>query len=153
MDFSEARGEFINTWGNYGQQWGINKAMGQIHALLLISTKPLCSIEIMEMLQISSGNANMNIRALLSLGLITKIHMPGERKEYFQAEKDITVIARILTSERRRRGMEPMIKSLSKIRNTEGKASQIRAFRKIVKDISNFASKAEKSMEKLIENL
>lgn len=153
MDFAEARGQFINTWGNYGQQWGINKAMGQIHALLLISPKPLCTPEIMKSLQISSGNANMNVRALLSLGLINKQHIPGDRKEYFQAEKDINVIANILTSERRRRGMDPMIKTLTRIKDTEGKAAQVREFRKVVKNISNFAFKADKHMGKLLESL
>lgn len=152
MDFVEAKGQFISTWGNYGQQWGINKAMGQIHALMLISERQLCTREVMDLLKISSGNANTNIRALLALGLIYKIHIPGDRKEYFKAEKDIAVIAKILTNERKRRGIDPVIKTLTKIKDQQGKAAQIREFRKVVNDISTFAYKADKSMEKLINS-
>lgn len=152
MDFVEAKGQFISTWGNYGQQWGINKAMGQIHALMLISENQLCTREVMELLQISSGNANTNIRALLNLGLIYKIHIPGDRKEYFKAEKNIAVIAKILTNERKRRGIDPVIKALTQIKDPQGKASQIKEFRKVIKDISGFAYKADKYMEKLLES-
>jgi len=152
MDFVEARGQFINTWGIYGQQWGINKAMGQIHALLLVSIKPICTLEIREMLQISSGNANTNIRALVTLGLLYKEHVKGDRKEYFRAEKDIGKIAKILTQERKRRGIDPVISSLSQLKDTEGKAAQIQEFRKVIKNMSTFALKADQYMEKLIES-
>ncbi len=152
MEFVEAKGQFISTWGNYGQQWGINKAMGHIHALMLISEKQLNTIEIREVLQISSGNANTNIRALVALGLLSKVHIPGDRKEYFKADKDIAVIAKILTNERKRRGFDPAIKSLSKIKDPQGKASQIKEFRKVIKDLSSFAYKSDKYMEKLLES-
>ena len=150
MDFAEAKVQFISTWGTYGQQWGINKAMGQIHALMLISEKQLCSREVMELLQISSGNANTNIRALVALGLVYKIHIPGDRKEYFKAEKNIASIAQILTNERKRRGIDPVIKALTQIKDPQGKASQIKEFRKVIKDISSFAMKADKYMDRLL---
>lgn len=153
VEFAEARVHFIQTWGTYGQQWGMNKAMGQIHALMLISPKALCTAEVMQMLKISAGNANTNIRALLALGLIYKEHVPGDRKEYFRADKEVAVIARILTSERKRRGIDPVLKSLSKIKDAEGKAGQIKEFRKVIKDLSGFAYKADKYMEKLLESL
>ena len=61
MEFQEGKEKFIQAWGTLGSSWGINKAMAQIHALLLISTEPLTTEDVMEQLKISRGNANMNI--------------------------------------------------------------------------------------------
>ena len=60
----EARGRFIDSWGEMGPRWGIPKTMAQIHALLMISDKPLSTDDIMQELAISRGNANMNLRGL-----------------------------------------------------------------------------------------
>ena len=81
MEFKQARQKFIQSWGTLGSNWGINKTMAQIHALVLVSAKPLSTEEIMEELSISRGNANMNVRALLDWGLVEKQFVVGERKE------------------------------------------------------------------------
>ena len=47
MQYDEAKQKFIQAWGTLGSAWGINKAMGQIHALLLISEEPLSTEEVM----------------------------------------------------------------------------------------------------------
>ena len=60
MNLPEAKDKFIQSWGSLGSQWGINKTMAQIHALLLISAEPLTTEEVMEELQVSRGNANIN---------------------------------------------------------------------------------------------
>ena len=103
MKYKEAKEELIHAWGVLGQSWGLNKTMAQIHALLMVSTKPLSTEEIMEELNISRGNANMNIRALLEWSIIERILVPGERKEYFKSEKDVWTLARTVAKERRRR--------------------------------------------------
>ncbi|MEQ8808221.1 MAG: helix-turn-helix domain-containing protein [Imperialibacter sp.] len=87
MEYNEAKRKFIEAWGTLGSSWGINRAMAQMHALLLISTKPLSTEDIMEELQISRGNVNMNIRALMDWGIVQKEHKIGERKEFFSADK------------------------------------------------------------------
>ena len=43
MNFTDAKIEFLGTWGKLATEWGINRTMAQIHALLLISPKPLYS--------------------------------------------------------------------------------------------------------------
>ncbi len=62
MQLAEAKAQFIANWGRFGTNWGINRTMAQIHALLLVSPDPLSAEEVMEQLNISRGNANMNIR-------------------------------------------------------------------------------------------
>ena len=39
MKFREAKNKFVQTWGALGSQWGINKTMAQIHALLMVSNE------------------------------------------------------------------------------------------------------------------
>ncbi len=69
MKLAEAKQQFVASWGAFGTQWGINRTMAQIHALLLISPDPLSADDIMDQLSISRGNANMNIRELIDWAL------------------------------------------------------------------------------------
>jgi DNA-binding transcriptional regulator GbsR (MarR family) len=72
MEFNEAKRNFIETWGALGSQWGINRTMAQIHALLLISPKALTAEEVMEALSSSRGNTNVNLRELVDWGLVKR---------------------------------------------------------------------------------
>ena len=78
--------------------------MSQIHALLIISTEPLSTEQVMEELKVSRGNVNMNIRALMEWGLVKKELIPGERREFFSAGKDIWQVARQIAKERKKEG-------------------------------------------------
>jgi DNA-binding transcriptional regulator GbsR (MarR family) len=98
-----ARDEFVAQWGAMGSSWGINRTMAQIHALLIITTPPLSTDDIMEELKISRGNAHMNLRELVGWGLVRSVIRKGERKEYFEAEKDVWKMFCIIVRERKRR--------------------------------------------------
>lgn len=152
MKYTAAKEELIQAWGNLGYSWGINKTMAQIHALLMISTKPLSTEEIMEGLSISRGNANMNIRALLDWGIVSRILIPGERKEYFKAEKDIWALARQVARERRKRELEPTIKVLREVNEVQNDGSEeTKEFKRVVKDLKNFAEKSDSLLETFIK--
>ena len=75
----EALARFIEFWGDMASNWGINRTMAQIHALLYAVERPLDTDEIMERLQISRGNANMNLRSLVDWNLVKKVHQHGSR--------------------------------------------------------------------------
>src|SRR5688500_19835214 len=107
MKLSEAKAQFIQSWGLLGAQWGVNRAMAQIHALLLIAPEPMSAEEIMEALDISRGNANMNVRELMNWGIVEKVLVPGERKEFFISEKDIWKAATAIARERKKRELDP----------------------------------------------
>src|SRR5437868_7362426 len=120
MELLEARQKFIEAWGKLGSEWGINRTMAQVHALLLISPDALTTEEIMEQLCISRGNANMTLRDLINWGLIEKQHRPGERKEYFFAVKDTWTIARQVAQERKKRELDPVLKVLNELTRVKG---------------------------------
>jgi len=152
MKYTEAKEKLIQAWGNLGYSWGLNKTMAQIHALLMISPKPLSTEEIMEDLNISRGNANMNIRALLDWGIISRISVPGERKEYFKSEKDVWTLARQVVRERRKRELEPIIKVLKEVNEVGADGTEeTKELKKTVKDLKNFAEKSDNLLETFIK--
>jgi DNA-binding transcriptional regulator GbsR (MarR family) len=115
MTLQEGKEKFIQSWGTLGSNWGINRTMAQIHALLLISQEALSADDIIEELQISRGNANMNIRALIDWGLVYKELKPGERREFFVAEKDMWEVVKNIIIQRKKRELEPMLRVLDEI--------------------------------------
>src|ERR1700754_5037599 len=99
MKLNEARQQFIASWCAFGTHWGINRTMAKIHALLFVSAEPLSAEDVMEELNISRGNANMNIRELINWGLVQRTLITGERREFFTAEKDIWKVVRQIVKE------------------------------------------------------
>jgi len=95
-ELKSAKGRFVESWGQMGGAWGINKTMARMHALLMIADKPLTMDDVMAELAVSRGNASMNLRALVDWGLIRRVSLPRDRKEYFASEKDVwTMCCRI----------------------------------------------------------
>lgn len=148
MKYKEAKDQFIQAWGTLGSSWGINRAMAQIHALLLISTKPLSTEDIMDELKISRGNVNMNIRALIDWGIVTREHKIGERKEFFTAGKDIWELARQVSKERRRREIEPILKVLGQVQSVSGSDAKVEEFKNVTNDLRDFSLKVDGMLDK-----
>lgn len=152
MKLAEAKQQFINSWGRLGSEWGINRTMAQIHALLLVSDKPLCTEDVMEHLGVSRGNANMNLRELIGWDLIYKEHYQGDRKEYFRAEKDIWEVAKRIARERKRREIEPVMRELVQIQDIEdNKSAEAKEFVAMVKNIQNFTGKIDKTVDTMMK--
>ena len=153
MELSEGRLKFIEAWGKLGSEWGINRTMAQIHALLLISPEALTTEEIMEELTISRGNTNMNLRDLIGWGLVEKQHKSGERKEYFYADKDTWNISRQVAKERKKRELDPIIKLLNELSEVKGddKDRNYKTFRSSVKDINKLAKNVNKTLETMLK--
>ncbi len=150
MNYKETQEEFIQLWGSLGSNWGISKAMAQIHALLLSVENPITTDEIMELLTMSRSNANLNVRALLDWGLIYKKSLAGDRKEYFIAEKDIWEVVIKIIKERRRREIEPVIKELKQISNFEATNFEEKNFKNVLISITDNAEKLN-SMANMVE--
>jgi DNA-binding transcriptional regulator GbsR (MarR family) len=153
MELAAAKLKFIETWGKLGSEWGINRTMAQVHALLLISHEALTTEEIMETLSISRGNANMNLRDLMGWGLVEKQHKAGERKEYFFADKDVWNIARQVAKERKKRELEPVLKVLAELSTVKGddKDPEFKTFNKSVTDINKLANNVDKTLETMLK--
>ena len=101
--------KFILHWGEMGTRWGINRTVAQIHALLMISDRPLAADEISDTLTIARSNVSTSIRELQNWGIIRLVHVPGDRRDHFESLKDVYEMFRIIARERRRREIDPTI--------------------------------------------
>ena len=141
-----ARDEFVSQWGALGSQWGINRTMAQIHALLMTVDQPLTTDDIMEQLEISRGNAHTNVKELIAWGLVRNVVVRGERKDFFEAEKDVWEIARTVARERKRREIEPALGVLRECmeKSRQWDSAEAKAFHKQMRQLEEFVSFASK---------
>ncbi|MBK7529611.1 GbsR/MarR family transcriptional regulator [Piscinibacter sp.] len=105
---------FVGHFGEMGSRWGINRTVGQIYALIFVSPVALNADEIAEQLEFSRSNVSMGLKELQAWRLVNLRHLPGDRREYFDAPAEAWEIFRTLAEERRRREIEP---TLSMLRN------------------------------------
>jgi DNA-binding transcriptional regulator GbsR (MarR family) len=147
----EARDEFVTQWGAIGSAWGINRTMAQIHALLITVPTPLSTDEIMADLKISRGNAHGNLRELVSWGLVKSVIRKGERKEFFEAEKDVWKMFCIVIRERRRRELRPAMEVLENCANrtVDLKGAEAAAFNKQIKALRDFLDLTDNVITKI----
>ncbi|MFL0089362.1 GbsR/MarR family transcriptional regulator [Tenacibaculum maritimum] len=152
MNLEDAKLKYIHTWGSLATNWGINKTMAQVHALLLVSTTPLSAENIMEALKISRGNVNMNVRALIDWGIVRKEFIAGERKEFFVADKDIWELFKQITKERKKREIEPVLKILQELQDeVEETSEEVIKFKKVMRDLSSVTTKVNGILDKVIK--
>jgi len=100
---------FVLHFGEMGSRWGINRTVGQIYALLVVSEAPLNAETIAETLGISRSNVSMSLKELGAWRLIRSQHQRGDRREYYSAPEDVWEIARTLIEERRKRELDPTL--------------------------------------------
>lgn len=147
----ETRDRFITQWGALGTQWGINRTMAMIHALLLVSPEPLATDTVMDRLQVSRGNANTNLRELTGWGLIRVVLYKGDRRDYYEAEKDPWKMFCIIARERKRRETEPALLLLRQcVADSENlPGTEARELHQRLADLSEFVALANTIMDKV----
>ena len=100
---------FVLHFGEMGSRWGINRTVGQIYALLFLSSEPLNAEDIVERLGVSRSNVSMGLKELQSWNLVRLQHKPGDRRDYFSTPDDIWQIVRTLVDERKKREIDPTL--------------------------------------------
>jgi DNA-binding transcriptional regulator GbsR (MarR family) len=104
--------KFVLHWGEMGTRWGINRTVAQVHALLLLSKKPVPAEEIAETLDIARSNASTSLRELQNWGIVRVIHTMGDRRDHFESMKDVFEMFRVIARERKRREVDPTARVL-----------------------------------------
>jgi DNA-binding transcriptional regulator GbsR (MarR family) len=123
-----AQDRFIQLWGRMGSSWGIPRSMAEMHALLFIAGRPMNTDEIMHRLSISRGNASMTLRALVDWGIVVRVVVRGDRKEYFEAEQEVWRLFRTVLRERKKREIDPLLEDLGACRRmTDGSGRRVDA--------------------------
>ena len=98
----------LRSGGEMASQWGINRTMAQIHARLFCANAPMNTDDLMQALDISRGNASMNLRSLCEWRLVSKKRLPDSRKDYYCADTNVWRITARIIEERKRRELQPV---------------------------------------------
>ncbi len=110
---SAAKTQFILYWGDMGSQWGVNRSVAQIQALLFLSAVPLNAEQISEQLGIARSNVSNSLKELVAWKLIRRVPMPGDRREHFEAEADVWEIAKRVAQGRKEREIDPAMQVIA----------------------------------------
>lgn len=113
-DHPDARA-FILHWGEMGTQWGVNRSVAQIHALLYLSDKPITAEAISESLGHARSNVSTAMRELQGYGIVRRVHVEGDRRDHFVAETDLWEMLMRIVAERKRREVDPTVAMLAEL--------------------------------------
>ena len=101
--------KFILHWGEMGSRWGVNRTVAQVHALLYIVGKPMAADEITDTLGVARSNVSNSLKELQGWGLISIVHIMGDRRDHFETSKDVWSLARTIFAERKHREFDPTV--------------------------------------------
>jgi DNA-binding transcriptional regulator GbsR (MarR family) len=143
--------EFIRSWGTVATNWGINKTMGQIHALLLVSNEPLCADDVMLRLDISRGNAHLNLQSLLEWELVYKKAGDSDRKDYFVAEKDMWKLFSCVLKQRKQKELKPMLDLIDESRELDQNCEKSKDFVALLNEMSMFSHRVDQMLDTVMK--
>ena len=120
MNLSTVQQDFVLHWGEMGTRWGVNRTVAQIHALLYLSPEPLNAEEITATLGVARSNVSTSLRELQGWGIVRVVHVFGDRRDRFDAEKDVWTLFRRVLDERKRREIDPTLATLRRCLDAAG---------------------------------
>ncbi|MFP4029390.1 MAG: GbsR/MarR family transcriptional regulator [Candidatus Brocadiia bacterium] len=146
------RDRFIHEMGELASDLGLNKSVGQIYALLYMNPDPMSLSDIADACQMSKGNASMNVRELERWGAARKACVPGDRKDYYEANRDVPeiVIDRLQNGlTRRMDAMRRVIDNAEEdLESVEDKQKR-RFYRERLQDVRDLDKKVDKALKNL----
>src|ERR1700721_1811059 len=107
--------QFVLHWGDMGGQWGVNRSVSQIHALLYLAERPLTADDIAATLGMARSNVSNSIKELLAWNLIRRVPIKGDRRDHFEAETDIWQVFLRIAVGRKEREIDPPIAVLKSL--------------------------------------
>jgi DNA-binding transcriptional regulator GbsR (MarR family) len=111
----EAIRQFVLRWGDMGGQWGVNRSVAQIHALLYLAEKPMTADDIVEVLGIARSNVSTSLRELMGWKLVRRVPVFGDRRDHYEAEADLWQMLVRIAAGRKEREIDPMVEALREV--------------------------------------
>jgi HTH-type transcriptional regulator, glycine betaine synthesis regulator len=130
--------QFVEHWGVMARSWGINSTMGELFALLYVTGVDWTAEGLRERLRVSRGNVSMNLRELITWGVVHKVHRQGERREYYRAEVDVWTLFRRILRERKRRELDPTLIVLERSVELAGDEPRLQAMKDRIVELQQF---------------
>ena len=130
---------FVLHWGDMGSEWGVNRSVSQIYALLYLSERPLTAEDIAEPLGLARSNVSTSIKELLAWNLIRRVPVKGDRRDHFEAETDLWEIVTRIAAGRKERELDPAVTALQAcVQQAESDRSIHPVARKRLKEMLDF---------------
>ena len=113
----EVEDQVLQEWAELGTAWGVSPVLGRIHGLLLLNGQPMTADEICDRLQISRASASVQLNAILDWGLARRLYVPGDRRQYYQADQDHWSWFRRAAVVRKGREFDPLVERMGEALN------------------------------------
>ena len=114
--------------------WGFKRNMGRIWAVLYLSPEPLSAEDLRLSLKLSSGAVSMTLNELLRWGVVRKVWVQGERKDFYTAEVQLwRMISRVFNEREKSEivmaieAFEEALAEVSKLRHSTDPKTRARA--------------------------
>jgi DNA-binding transcriptional regulator GbsR (MarR family) len=107
-----------------GTLWGVNRTVAQVHALLFISPSPLTAEAITDALGVARSNVSNSLKELQNWGIVRRVHLPGDRRDYFESIQDVWAMFLQVVAERKRREVDPTLEVLKECVHEADKDSE-----------------------------
>ena len=112
LALDEVEQDFVGLWRQMSSLWGVSPTMAEVHGLLYITGSAMSMDDIMARLEISRGNASMNLSKLVEWGLVRRVHRRGDRRDYYESLRDVWEMFTLVAAQRKRREIDPVLNIL-----------------------------------------
>lgn len=141
---------FVLHWGEMASKWGVNRSVGQIHALLYVSEYPMTAEDIANTLGMARSNVSNSLRELMSWDLVRRVHVMRDRRDFFEAETDLWQMMMLITQGRKEREIDPALDTLKLcMDDAAGDKKMSKVAMKRLKDMSDFVQTVTLWYEKM----
>lgn len=134
-----------------GVLWGINRSMARIHAYILLSDKPIDLDTVANELKISRGNASMSLKELRSWGVIKRVHISGDRRDFYITEPDTWNMLFSIVIERKKREFDPALHALRHLLS-EADTEKTKDIHKRLTELEETLSTLDQILDKFLGN-
>ncbi len=146
--------------GRLMELWGFKRNMGRVWTVLYLAAQPLSAGQLRDRLQLSSGAVSMTLNELSRWGVVRKVWVQGDRRDFYEAEANVwKMISRVMRERERAEiaqaieTFEDALVALERRAEREGKAApRVRAQRERIERLLELARMGRSMLDALISN-
>ena len=140
--------EAIEMFINFLKIIGLQKSVGEIYGLLFVAARPLSMDDIVNRLHISMGAASQGLKLLRGLGAVKSVYSPGDRRDHFAADLELSKFAAVFIKEELRPRVERALERIHYMESllAEMPADERQATRQRLARLRHWLEKGEKML-------
>jgi DNA-binding transcriptional regulator GbsR (MarR family) len=116
IGLGSAEREVLEFFVHIGKYLSLPRSVGEIYGLLFARGDKLTLDDLVTLLGMSKGSASQGLRMLRGVGAVRLSHVPGDRKDYFEAETELPALVRSFLRDQLSIKMEHADRRLDRLR-------------------------------------